>query len=371
MEKLMTKTENLKITPLNSSHIKLGAKMVPFAGWNMPVQYTEGIIAEHNHTRSHVSVFDIFHMGEFHVKGRDAAIALDRILARPVVDQKPGTCRYSFLLTEKGTVIDDLIVYRIGDNEFFIVVNAGTRDTDAARFRELLPKDVSFADESDATAKIDLQGPESADVLISLGLDKGSLPAYYRWINTQICGIPCLLSRTGYTGELGFEIYFPVNKSESMWDLLLKQNNVKPAGLGARDTLRLEMGYPLYGHELNLETTPVEAGFAQMLKLGDKRDFIGAEILRTSQPGKRLVGIELDGRRVAREGTSVFISGRESGKISSGTFSPSLGKAIALAYVNGSSDVSNGTEVELVTDRFRITGKITSIPFYKNGTSRK
>ena len=367
----MTDPENLKITPLNDRHIRLGAKMVPFAGWNMPVQYKEGIIAEHNHTRKHVSVFDIFHMGEFRVKGENSAIALDRILARPVADQKPGTCRYSFLLTEKGTVIDDLIVYRIDGSEFFIVVNAGTRDADAARFRELLPKDVSFADESDATAKIDLQGPESADILVLLGLNRESLPAYYRWIRAQISGIPCLLSRTGYTGELGFEIYFSADKAETMWNILLEQKNVKPAGLGARDTLRLEMGYPLYGHELNLETTPVEAGFAKMLKLGGNRDFIGAEVLRTSQPGKRLVGIELDGRRVAREGTPVFISGRESGKVSSGTFSPSLEKAIALAYVNGESEINTGTEVELVTDRFRITGKTASVPFYKDGTARK
>lgn len=367
----MSELENLKITPLNNRHIQLGAKMVPFAGWNMPVQYGDGIIAEHNHTRTHVAIFDIFHMGEFRIKGVSSAIALDRILARPLADQKPGTCRYSFLLTEKGTVIDDLIVYRIDDNEFFIVVNAGTRDTDAARFRELLPKDVSFSDESDATAKIDLQGPESADVLVSLGLNRENLPAYYRWISTQISGIPCLLSRTGYTGELGFEIYFPANKSETMWNILLEQKNVKPVGLGARDTLRLEMGYPLYGHELNLETTPVEAGFAPILKLGEKRDFVGSEILRTSQPKKRLVGIELDGRRTAREGTPVFISGKEAGKVSSGTFSPSLGKAIALAYINGASEIISGTEVELVSERFRVTGKTTGIPFYKNGTARK
>jgi aminomethyltransferase len=367
----MSEHENLKITPLNSRHIDLGAKMVPFAGWNMPVQYKEGIITEHKHTRSHVSIFDIFHMGEFRIKGEKSAIALDRILARPVADQKPGTCRYSFLLTEKGTVIDDLIVYRIDENEFFIVVNAGTRDADAAQFRELLPKDVSFADESDATAKIDLQGPESADVLVLLGLNKEILPSYYRWIKSQICGIPCLVSRTGYTGELGFEIYFSADKSEIMWNILLEQKNVKSAGLGARDTLRLEMGYPLYGHELNLETTPVEAGFAQLLKLGEKRDFMGAENLRNSQPGKRLVGIELDGRRVAREGTPVFISGRESGKVSSGTFSPSLGKAIALAYINGGSEISTGIEVELVTDRFRISGKTATVPFYKDGTAKK
>ncbi|HBC88341.1 MAG TPA: glycine cleavage system aminomethyltransferase GcvT [Lentisphaeria bacterium] len=366
----MGDTENLKLTPLYNRHLALGAKMVPFAGWNMPVQYSEGIIAEHRHTRTHVSIFDIFHMGEFRVKGSGAAAALDKLLARAVADQKTGTCRYNFLLNEKGTVIDDLIVYRMDENEFFIVVNAGTRGNDAARFRKLLPSDVSFADESDSTAKLDLQGPESADVLIGLGFKKENLPLYYKWIKTQINGIPCILSRTGYTGELGFEIYFPADKSETMWDLLLKQKNVKPAGLGARDTLRLEMGYPLYGHELNLETTLVEAGFAPILKLGEKRDFIGSDVLRNSHPAKRLAGIVLDGRRAAREGTPVFISGKEAGKVSSGTFSPSLEKAVAMAFIGSVFKIEDGTPVELATDRFKITGRIASVPFYKNGTAR-
>ena len=366
----MDDPENLKSTPLYGRHIDLGAKMVPFAGWNMPVQYSEGIIAEHKHTRTKVSIFDIFHMGEFRMKGTDSGKALDGILARAVADQKPGTCRYNFLLTEKGTVIDDLIVYRMEENEFFIVVNAGTRDGDAACFRKRLPQSVSFEDESDSTAKIDLQGPESADVLIALGLNKETLPLYYKWIRTQINGIPCLLSRTGYTGELGFEIYFPADKSVMMWDLLLKQKDVKPAGLGARDTLRLEMGYPLYGHELNLDTTPVEAGFAEMIKLEDKRNFIGSEILRNSQPSKRLYGIVLDGRRAAREGTPVLIDGKEAGKVSSGTFSPSLEKAVAMAYIGSQFKTDEGFPVELATDRFKITGRISSIPFYKKGTAR-
>ncbi len=363
--------ENLKITPLNGRHIALDARMVPFAGWNMPVQYPEGILAEHRHTRTHVSIFDIFHMGEFRVKGPGAAQELDRILARAVANQKPGTCRYNFLLTEKGTVIDDLIVYRISESEFYIVVNAGTRDGDAARLKELLPKSISFADESDATAKIDLQGPESADMLVGLGLERENLPLYYKWTNTEIAGIPCLLSRTGYTGELGFELYFDTGKSEKMWNLLLEQKNVKPAGLGARDTLRLEMGYPLYGHELNLETTPVEAGFGQLLKLEEKRNFIGAEILRNSQPAKKLVGIVLEGRRAAREGTEVLIDGQHAGKVSSGTFAPSLEKAVSMAYISTEFQFQLGKDVELVTGRTNINGKISEIPFYKGGTARK
>ena len=366
----MSDSENLKTTPLNDKHFALGAKMVPFAGWLMPVQYAEGIIAEHRHTRTLASIFDIYHMGEFRVKGEGSAIALDRILARAVADQKPGTCRYNFLLNDKGTVIDDLIVYRIAENEFFIVVNAGTKDTDAARFRELLPENILFNDESAATAKIDLQGPESANVLEALGLKKESLPLYYRWMDTVINGIPCLLSRTGYTGELGFEIYFPAEKSAAMWDLLLNQKNVKPAGLGARDTLRLEMGYPLYGHELNLNTTPVEAGFSEILRLGDNRDFIGAGVLRNSQPKKRLVGIELDGRRAAREGTNVIIDGKLAGTVSSGAFSPSLEKAVAMAFISEEFKISEGMGLELATERFKVSGKIVSVPFYKNATAR-
>ncbi len=366
----MSDTENLKLTPLYNSHLALGAKMVPFAGWMMPVQYTEGIIAEHKHTRTLVSIFDIFHMGEFRVKGGTSAAALDKILARAVADQKPGTCRYNFLLTEKGTAMDDLIVYRIAEGEFYIVVNAGTKDTDAARFRELLPQGISFADESDSTAKIDLQGPESANVLEALGLKKESLPGYYKWINASIKGIPCLLSRTGYTGELGYEIYFPAGKSESMWNLLLEQKDVKPAGLGARDTLRLEMGYPLYGHELNLKTTPVEAGFGEILKLGDKRDFIGSDVLRNSQPGRLLVGIELEGRRAAREGTKVLIGGQEAGIVSSGAFSPSLEKAVAMAFISKDFKTAVGMELELATDRFKVSGRISELPFYRKGTAR-
>lgn len=362
---------NLKMTPLNGIHAGLGARMVPFAGWNMPVQYPEGILAEHRHTRTHASIFDIFHMGEFRVRGEGAAAWLDSILARAVADQKPGTCRYNFLLTDRGTVIDDLIVYRIGESEFFIVVNAGTKDGDAERFRGLLPKGITFADESSATAKIDLQGPESADVLAALGLKKETLPLYYKWMNAEIAGVPCLLSRTGYTGELGFELYFDTAKSEKIWNLLLGQKNVKPAGLGARDTLRLEMGYPLYGHELNLDTTPVEAGFGKILKLDEKRNFVGSETLRNSHPAKRLVGIILEGRRAAREGTEVLIDGRPAGKVSSGTFAPSLDRAVAMAYVSTEFQTPQGKDVELVTGKTNINGKISEPPFYMNGTARK
>lgn len=363
--------EELRSTPLAEEHVKLGARMVPFAGWNMPVQYKEGILAEHAHTREKVSLFDICHMGEFRVKGAKSAEALDRILARPVADQKVGICRYNFMLNEKGTVLDDLVVYRMADDEFFIVVNAGTRAGDAEQFRKNLPADCSFTDESDDTAKFDLQGPLAVDVIEKLGFKRESLPGYFKFIKGTIGGVDCLLSRTGYTGELGFEIYVSASKAVEIWNLLLAQENVKPAGLGARDTLRLEMGYALYGHELNLETTPVEAGYGEMLKLGSGRKFIGSEALESTTPKKTLVAIELDGRRAAREGSIVRIDGREAGKVSSGTFGPSVGRAVAMAYIYSGFPSAKGTKVSLDAGKASIEGVIGELPFYKNGTARK
>ncbi len=363
--------DKIKATPLSARHQELGARMVPFAGWNMPVQYKDGIIAEHNHTREKASLFDICHMGEFRVSGEGCAEALDAALARAVADQKPGTCRYNFLLTPEGTVIDDLVVYRMDENEFFIVVNAGTKDGDAEEIKKRLSSSCVFKDESDDIAKLDLQGPESADVLEKFELKKEELPTYFKWINSEINSVPCLLSRTGYTGELGFEIYVAADKAVEIWDALIGQENVKPGGLGARDTLRLEMGYALYGHELNLETTPVEAGYGGMLKLDSGRKFVGSEALLNNPPAKKLVAIELEGRRAAREGSVLKINGKEAGKVTSGAFSPSLGKAIAIACVNNGFPTETGTKVELSAGRASIEGAITELPFYKQGTARK
>lgn len=362
----------IRNTPLTACHVLANARMVPFAGWNMPVQYSEGIIAEHNHTRNAVSLFDICHMGEFRIGGKGAREALDHILARPVNDQKVGICRYNFLLNPAGGVMDDLIVYCIADEEFFIVVNAGCIATDAAQFRQELPNSISFSDESETTAKLDLQGPLSAKVLTSLGLNVKTLPKYFHFITVTIGGISCLLSRTGYTGELGFEIYLPSTDAETMWKLLLTNDQVKPAGLGARDTLRLEMGYALYGHELNTTVTPLEAGMGGMLKLSKlpERKFIGSNALHEQTGAKQLIGIMLEGRRAAREGTIIAdINGNEIGIITSGAFSPSLGKAVAMGYISG--DLKIGTPLLLNAGRKAIPGKITELPFYKSGSVRK
>ncbi len=369
----MANEDTLKNSPLLEEHLKLGARMVPFAGWNMPVQYSEGIIQEHKHTREQVSVFDICHMGEFRVSGKGSAKELDKLFPRNVVNQKIGSCRYNFLLTDQGTVIDDLIIYRIKEDEFFIVVNAGTKDNDAKYIKTMLPESILFQDESEETAKIDLQGPQSAEILINLGLNKDDLPNYYKWININIGGYKCLLSRTGYTGELGFELYISTQDAVNVWNLLLSQNNVKPAGLGARDTLRLEMGYPLYGHEMDIKTTPIEAGFGGMIKLDSDRSFCGKESLIKKEKqsnGKYLIGIEFDGRRAAREGAEILFNDNIVGTVTSGTFSPSLQKAIAFAYINLEDNISINDTIKCKVGRSEIVGKRVALPFYKKGSVR-
>jgi len=369
MEQEQTQLRN---TPLYDFHVAAGAKMAPFAGWNMPIQYAGGILSEHHCTRTAVSLFDICHMGEFEVDGPNSPELLDRLLARPVTDQKPGTCRYNFLLNEQGGVLDDLIVYRLDDEGFFIVVNAATKDADAAEFRRGLPFEIEFNDVSAATGKLDLQGPGAGAIMQQLGFNLEELPGYYHFIQTEVNDFPCLLSRTGYTGELGFEFYVDWNLTADLWKLLTKLG-AQPAGLGARDTIRLEMGYPLYGHELNPQTTPVEAGFGALLKLDElpNRRFVGSVALRQQPPQKHLVGIRLDGRRAARAEAEVFDLKHQSiGQVTSGAFGPSLNVAVAMAYVRADAASAPGTRVLVNAGKVDLEGEIVALPFYAEGTAR-
>ena len=359
----------LKSTPIEENHLLLGAKMLPFGGWNMPIHYREGILAEHHHTRTGVSMFDCSHMGEFTVRGRNAAQDLDGLLPRKVSDQKLLSCRYNFLLNENGGAIDDLITFRVADDEYFIVVNAGNTSIDAEHIKAHLSSSTEFIDQSAEIAKYDPQGPEALALFQKIEFEINALPRYYRFVQTKINGIACLLSRTGYTGEVGFEIYFHRKEAERLWDFFLDQEGVKPAGLGARDTLRLEMGYPLYGHELNPNTNPIEAGFAKLIDF--KHPFIGSEALSQNRtPKKYLVGIEFSGRRCARQGAILYTSkDNKIGYISSGSFSPSLQHAIAMGYVTDS--LSPGTPIYAKAGVARIAGHIVSLPFYKHGTARQ
>jgi aminomethyltransferase len=344
----------------------MGARMVPFGGWNMPVQYA-GILAEHQHTRTAASLFDCSHMGQFRLRGPDLGSVLDALLPRRAGNQKIGTCRYNFLLNDRGTVIDDIIVYRMAEDEYYIVVNAGTRPGDAAHLQANLPDSIDFNDESDATVKLDIQGPKTREVLTALDYDVSGLPGYFKWTEAVVAGVPCLLSRTGYTGELGVELYSAAATSVQLWNAIVDVPEVEPAGLGARDTLRLEVGYPLYGHEMDLETTPIEAGFGGMLNLD--REFIGSAALQ-QPPAKRLIGLRFEGRRAAREGAEISRGDQLIGHITSGSFAPSLNCAVAMAYIDAGTALETGETVQAAAGRKFIEGVVVGMPFYTDGTAR-
>ena len=357
----------LKSIPLENRHIALGAKMGPFGGWNMPVQYPEGIIKEHKHTRNHVSIFDCSHMGQFRLRGDKVSSELDKLFPRLVSNQRLNSCRYNFLLSGDGTVRDDLIVYKISEKEFYIVVNGATIESDFDYIRDYLSKSIECINESGNTIKLDVQGPKSISVLKKFDLHENILPKYYRFIHKKINGVPCLISRTGYTGELGFELYFDIQFREKLWGMFMDCAPIKPAGLGARDTLRLEMGYPLYGHELNNQVTPVEAGFEKILDLN--HDFIGKNAL-IEKHQRNLVGIRFQGRRAFRKGTLIYDSNEQIiGEVTSGSYSPSLNCAIALAYLDKLFDLNNKNVFCRANDKL-IPGAIESMPFYKYGTVR-
>jgi aminomethyltransferase len=362
----MSKKEgDLRKTPLYNKHLGSGAKMVPFSGWDMPVQYT-GIIEEHLHTRAKAGLFDICHMGEFFIKGPTADRDLDRLVTCRIDDMPPGKCRYGFMLNEEGGIIDDLIVFKISEGEYMLVVNAGTVDKD----RKWVEKNVSrgnfFIDDSDNIAKIDIQGPSSGEIMASLAGEK-TVSALKRFCFTKvdIKGVMVLSSRTGYTGELGYELFFPVSSAEEVWDMLLKSGDVKPVGLGARDTLRIEMGYSLYGSDIDEDHTPFEANLARFVCMD--KDFIGKEaLLQQEAEGVRrfLMGFVCEGRRAAREHFDVIVDGKRSGEITSGAFSPCLKRGIGLCYIERDL-ATEGREILLSDGKVEIKATLKNVPLYK------
>jgi aminomethyltransferase len=356
--------DTLKRTPLSDWHEAHGARMVPFAGWNMPVQY-RSIIAEHQQTRTSASIFDICHMGELIISGTGARDGLAGIVTHNLETLAPGRCRYGFMLTPSGGVMDDLIVYRLGEESYMLVVNAACADEDIAWLKKHLPSDVLLDDVSEQTAKIDLQGPLSLKVLQSVLPGDWRMPYFSFRIGT-FDGANVTISRTGYTGELGYELYVPVEKALALWKLLEADARVEPAGLGARDTLRLEAGLPLYGHDLDLEHTPVEAGYGSMIT--STADFIGRSALDTVR--ERLIGLNIEGRRSARHGDIVSLPGRSEpiGRVTSGSFAPSLGHCVALAYVQ--DEFATREEYLVYATREKLTARRTDPPFYRNGTAR-
>ena len=343
--------------------------MAPFAGWDMPIQYA-GILAEHEYTRRATSLFDICHMGEFDLRGPTALADLEKILTLPVAPLAIGQCRYGYLLRDDGHVLDDLTCYRLGPEHFWLVVNAGTRPQDAAWIWQHLSPTTRFTDLSDDTGKLDIQGPTArAATERALGVKLPDL-GYFRFTELTLDGVPCLLSRTGYTGEFGYELYCPMHSVGAFWTKLLAGGEIKPAGLGARDTLRLEMGYALYGHELNLERTPAGASRGRYIQL--TKAFIGhaAVAAELQQPRQMLVGLRLASKRAARAGDAVAAGGRTVGLVTSGSVAPSLGVAVAMAYVEAACATA-GTQLDILSRGTELPATVVELPFYAGGTARK
>ena len=344
-------------TALYDVHVRLGARMVDFHGWEMPIQYA-GIVEEHAAVRKKAGLFDLSHMGRVRVRGKDRRPFLQRILTIDVDKVPPGRCRYTFFLTEKGTVIDDLILYAGADDDL-LVVNASNREKDLGWMRDHASGDVAIEDETFEGALLAPQGPQSLEtVRKGLGVDPGAL-GYYTFGPFG----DYTLSRTGYTGEDGFEVFVPASRAAETWDRLAGAG-AAPVGLGARDTLRTEAGMPLYGNDIDDTTTPLEAGLDFALSL-DKPSFIGKEALQADpKPARRLAGIVLESRRIPRQGHEVWQGGRKVGAVTSGTWSPTLEKSIALAYLPRELR-KPGVEVEVDIRGRREKAAVVKLPFYR------
>ncbi len=359
-------THDLKKTPLYDRHLEAGARMVPFSGWSMPVQYA-GIIEEHLHTRSKAGLFDICHMGEFFLKGPSAGEELDRLVTCRIDDMPVGRCRYGFILNENGGIIDDLIVFKTSPDDYMLVVNAGTVRKDREWIKSNISGKVRFSDESEKIAKLDLQGPLSGEILVRLtGRSTVEGIKRYHFIDTEIKGVKTLLSRTGYTGELGYELFFPVASAAGIWDMLLKFDEVRPVGLGARDTLRMEMGYSLYGNDIDEDHTPFEANLAKFVYM--EKDFIGKKaLLDQGERGmdRLLTGFVCEGRRSARSHFTVLDGQRAVGEVTSGAFSPCLKKGIGLCYIE-KEFVGEGREILLGDGKIEIRARLKKIPVYEH-----
>lgn len=352
----------LRRTPLYEEHKALGARLVDFAGYEMPVQYT-GVKAEHQAVRTAAGIFDVSHMGEVFFRGPDAEAAVQRLVTRDVSRLEAGQAGYAAVCYKSGGTVDDVLVYRRPDG-YLVVVNAANREKDVEHFREhTTDLDVEISDESDEWALIALQGPKSAEILQRFTSADLSGLRYYRFVEGEVDGLSATISRTGYTGEDGFEIFARPEDAPVLWRRLLDAG-ATPAGLGARDTLRLEAGMCLYGNELDEDTSPLEAGISFAVHLNKTPEFVGqAALRRQKEEGlkRKLAGFEVVGRGIARHGYPVVAGGREAGVVTSGTQSPTLNKAIGLALV--SPDVEDTFEVVI---RGRpAEARVVPIPFYK------
>ncbi len=367
--------DELKRTPLYSAHVELGGKMVPFAGFSMPVQYPSGITAEHQAVREACGLFDVSHMGEFIVTGPEALELVQRISVNDAARVEVGQAQYSAMCLENGCVIDDLIIYRF-DDRFMLVVNAANLHKDwewvskhAADF------DVELEDASERIALLALQGPSAREALRPLASLDVDEVAYYRFKEGQVCGRDAVISGTGYTGEDGFELYVAAEDAPTIWAELLRagaDDGLVPAGLGARDSLRLEVGYALYGNDIDDQHTTLESGLGWITKI-DKGDFVGRDALAAQKEEgvrRKLVGLRVEGRGFPRPGYAIVSEGQEVGSVTSGTVSPTLGVGVALGYVP--TDLAkSGTQLQIDARGRHVDAVVERPPFYKHGSIRR
>ena len=359
-----------KATPLLERHRALGARLIDFAGWLMPVQYA-GILEEHRAVRERAGLFDLSHMGELFIEGPEAGAALAHAVVSDPTRLAVGRAQYSMICAPDGGILDDLIIYRVAAERFLVVANAGN----ARLVSDLLvERIVGFRaivdDRSLATALVAVQGPRAVEIVQPLvDADLAGL-RYYAILEATVAGIPALVGRTGYTGEDGFELFIDNERAGELWDALLASggpHGLVPVGLGARDTLRLEAGMPLYGNDLDATVNPYEAGLGRVVKLDRADDFVGRAALQrvaADGPARTLVGLEMRGRGIARHGHAVFAGERQTGLVTSGTHSPTLGLPIALAYI-APADAEPGTMLAVGIRDQRVPAEVVPLPFYR------
>lgn len=369
---MLDTTSTLKRTPFHARHVALGAKMVPFAGFEMPIQY-EGIVAEHRAVRGGVGVFDVSHMGEIRLQGPGARAYANRLVTNEVDSVPDGKAVYTPMCLETGGIVDDLLVYATGEDRL-LVVNAANFEKDLGWVREHAPRDVKVVDENEETAQLAVQCPRAEDVITRLYGERAKNLEFYTFFEEGDGEDRTLVSRTGYTGEDGFEIYVHASRALATWDRVFEAGRpalIRPVGLGARDTLRLEMGYCLYGNDIDETTNPLEAGLGWTVRL-DKAAFLGREALVEAQRrglDRKLVGLVLDGERIPRHGYEVTFQGQPAGTVTSGSMGISIGKPVAMAYAR-KEHAGVGSELEVRTRGQETPAKVVGRPMYRAGSVR-